>query len=65
MAYFGLILILNRETAGDPVHLVSGLDLSDLSDLGRRRGLGIDVGAGARFSVIGFQRSALREPVDC
>ena len=41
-----LILILNREAARNAVHLVSGLDLSDLGDLGRRGGLGIDIGAG-------------------
>src|SRR5579863_2067418 len=41
-----LIEALNRETSGDAVHLVPGLDLSDLGDLRRRGGLGIDVGAG-------------------
>ena len=48
-----LILILNRKTSGDAVYLVSGLDLSDLCDLCRRGGLGIDVGAGTSESPQG------------
>src|SRR5438128_12640612 len=54
-----LVLILNCETSGDAVHLVPGLDLSDLYDLSRRSGLGIDVSAGTSESSQGALRSGV------
>jgi hypothetical protein len=40
-------LILNRQATSDAIHLISGLDLPDFGDLGRRSGLGIYIGDAA------------------
>src|ERR1700733_11650735 len=51
-----LFRLLYTQTASDAVHLIPGLNLTHFRDLGRRRGLGVDVGFGAGKSAQGAFR---------
>src|SRR5215471_11936974 len=63
--FLGIISrLFYRQTAGDAVHLVTPLDLSNLDDLGGSGGLGIDIRFGTREAAkSALGRSVLDPPL--